>query len=164
MKPSVLFISFLLFYSTLCQSQADRAPAASAISFELGKTGLIYNLAFDHRFAKYNLGFRVVAGNNFSNNLQVLTAGGGAYYLVGRLRRFLELGFDLQYMVVHERSDDQRGFPLVYPDYPTRAIYPSANIGYRNYGKRTLFRIGFAPGVIDGNLVPGGYISYGLTF
>ena len=105
-------------------------------------------------------------GSNFAQYLNLKTAGGGGYYLLGRQNRFLELGIDLQYLVVEEISDDQRGLAdiFVYPNYSIKTLYPSLNIGYRRYGKNGLFRVGFSPGIIKSKLIPGGYISYGFTF
>ena len=134
----------------------------NALSFELGKTGLIYNLNFDHKFAKNNFGFRFGAGTNFGQYLNVVTVGGGSYFLVGKQSHFLETGVDIQYLVVDEVSDDQKGFSFVYPDYSTKTPYLSLNLGYRSYGKRTMFRVGLSPGLIDNDFVPGGYISYGF--
>ena len=142
-------------------AQTTDRPKKNALSFELGKTGLIFNLFFDHR-ATTNFGFRIGAGSNFATYLEASSFGGGAYYLVGKTNQFLELGIDLQYLVVNEVSDDQKRFTFVYPDYSTKTFYPSLNIGARIYEKTTLFRAGFAPGLIDGGIVPGGYISFGL--
>jgi hypothetical protein len=90
--------------------------------------------------------------------------GGGGYHLIGKTSNFLEVGADLNYLSVDEVSDDQRGFVLIYPDYSIQTYYVSINIGYRRYGKSNLFRIGFAPGFIKQDFIPGGYISYGITF
>lgn len=147
------------------QCTDDQKPKLNAISFELGKTGLIYNLAFDHKAETKNVGFRLEAGSNFAKYLNAFSAGGGGYYLVGHTKSFLELGLDLHYLVVDEVSDDQRGFALVYPDYSIKVFCPSLNVGYQAYGKETLFRIGFSPfNLIESNIIPGGYISYGLRF
>ncbi|MFT3706004.1 MAG: hypothetical protein QM802_26795 [Agriterribacter sp.] len=86
----------------------------------------------------------------------------GGYYLIGGKKYFLELGVDLQYLVSDEVSDDQKGIQLVYPDYSTNALYSSLNVGHRVYGKHTLLRIGFSPGLIKSEFVPGGYISFGF--
>jgi hypothetical protein len=137
---------------------------ANAVSFELGKTGLIYNLTFDRKADARNFGFRFALGSNFAKYLNAFTAGAGGYYLIGKSNKYFELGVDLQYLVVDEVSDDQKGFALIYPDYSIKTFYPSLNIGYRTYSKRTLFRIGLSPCVIDSDFVPGGYLSFGLRF
>jgi hypothetical protein len=62
-----------------------------------------------------------------------------------------------------EESDDQRGIP-VYPDYSVETVYPSLNIGYRMCGDNTIFRIGFSPGIIKSEFIPGGYLSFGFRF
>ena len=159
-RLTILFSFFVC--SSLCVAQTTQKTSLNAISFELGKTGLLYNLTFDHQFAEKHLGFRVGAGSNFSSYLNVKTVGAGGYYLLGKQNRFLELGVDVQYLVVNERSDDQKGITLIYPDYSVKTLYTSLNVGYRSYGKRTLFRIGFSPGLIKGKFVPGGYVSFGV--
>lgn len=150
-----------LFAAAQTAAQSNRGK--SALSLELGKTGLLISLGLDHKFADSHLGLRLGAGSNFARNLNAFSAGGGAYYLVGGKTYFFEAGIDLQYLVVDEVSDDQKGVTLFYPDYSFKAIYPSVNVGYRRYGKRSLFRLGISPGLISGDLVPGGYVSYGLT-
>lgn len=164
MKFSLTAIFAILVSVTLCNAQATEKPKINAVSLELGKTGLIYNLTFDHKAVTKNFGFRVIAGSNLAKYLNAVSLGGGGYYLVGQRIRFLELGVDLQYLIVDEVSDDQKGFAFVYPDYSIKTFYPNLNLGYRAYGKRTLFRIGFSPGLIDRGFVPGGYLSYGLRF
>lgn len=162
MKSLLTAFCAILVSMTLCSAQTT--SKTNAVSFELGKTGLIYNLTFDHKVAAKNLGFRLSVGSNLAKYLNAIAIGGGGYYLVGKTNRFLELGADLQYLIVDEVSDDQKGFAFVYPDYSIKTFYPSLNLGYRAYGKQTLFRVGFSPGVIDNDLVPGGYISFGLRF
>ena len=161
----ILFIFFaLIFGSTICLAQTKGQPKKNALSFELGKTGLIYNLTFDHKLKSKNIGFRFGAGSNLAKYLNAVSVGGGGYYLIGKTHHFLELGLDMQYLVIDEVSDDQKGFAFVYPDYSIKTFYPSLNTGYRSYGKHTLFRIGFSPGLIKKEFVPGGYISFGITF
>ncbi len=75
--------------------------------------------------------------------LFAFTFGGGGYYLTGKRSSFLELGADLNDLIVIEGSDDQRGFVFVYPDYSINTYYASLNLGYRKYGKSSLFRIDF---------------------
>jgi len=154
----------IFFIVTLCNAQSTDKPNHNALSLEMGKTGLIYNLNFDHKVEAKHIGFRFGAGSNLAKYLNVLSFAVGGYYLFGKANQFFELGVDLQYLVVDEVSDDQRGFTFVYPDYSIKTLYPSLNLGYRVYRKSTLFRIGFSPGLIKGDFVPGGYISYGLTF
>lgn len=149
---------------TLCNAQTTEKPELNVISFELGKTGLIYNLTFDHKAETKNFGFKYNVGSNLSKYLNAISIGGGGYYLVGTTNSFLELGVDLQYLIIDEVSDDQKGFAFVYPDYSIKTFYPSLNVGYRAYVKRTLFRVGFSPGLIESKFVPGGYLSYGLRF
>lgn len=153
-----------LISATICKAQTNDKLKTNAISFELGKTGLIYNLTFDHKAKTKNFGFRINVGSNLAKYLNAVSLGGGGYYLVGKSINFLEIGIDLQYLIIDEVSDDQKGFAFVYPDYAIKTIYPSLNLGYRIYGKRTLFRIGFSPGLIDSKFVPGGYMSFGLRF
>lgn len=164
MKHTLTICFFIFICVTLCYSQTTDKPKLNALSFELGKNGLIYNLDFDHKFSEKNFGFRFGLGSNLSKYLNAITAGGGGYYLIGKQKHFLELGVDIQYLIVDEVSDDQKGFPFVYPDYSIKTIYPSLNIGYRSYGKRALFRVGISPGFIKSKIIPGGYISFGITF
>ena len=149
---------------TFCHAQTSAQSNLNALSLEIGKTGLIFNLTYDHKLRNTKVGFRAGFGASVPGNLQAITTGGGAYALFGSSARFLELGVDLHYLYVDEESDDQIGVPLVYPDYPVSTLYPSLNIGYRTYGKKSLFRIGLSPGIIDNEFVPGGYISYGIRF
>ena len=160
--PATIFAIFVCL--TLCKAQPTDRPKLNAISFELGKTGLIYNLNFDRKLENKNLGFRFGVGSNLSKYLNATTIGGGGYYLAGRQKHFFEFGVDIQYLIIDEVSDDQRGFSFIYPDYSIRTLYPNLNVGYRSYGKRTLFRVGISPGLIKSELVPGGYISYGFIF
>jgi hypothetical protein len=164
MKPYLAAISVILACVTLCSAQTNDKPRLNALSVELGKTGLIYNLNYDHKLTSKNFGFRLGAGSNLAKYLNAVSVGGGGFYLIGKTNHFLELGMDLQYLIVGEVSDDQKGFAFVYPDYSIKTLYLSVNLGYRSYGKRTLFRIGFSPGLIKTEFVAGGYISYGLTF
>ena len=71
---------------------------------------------------------------------------------------------DIHYLKIDEISIDQRGFVFVYPDYSISTYYPSLNLGFRNYGNKTMFRIGFSPGFIKDDFVPGGYGSFGIRF
>lgn len=166
MKTYLASIGAILLCVTLCSAQTSDKPKLNAVSFELGKTGLIYNLNFDHKLATKNFGFRLGAGSNLGHYLNAISIGGGGYHLIGRTENFFELGLDIQYLIVDEVSDDQRGFAsiFIYPNYSIKTLYPSLNLGYRRYGKNALFRVGFSPGIIKGELMPGGYISYGFTF
>ncbi|HZF65752.1 MAG TPA: hypothetical protein VEZ55_14755 [Chitinophagaceae bacterium] len=166
MKSLLTAICAILISVTLCNAQSSDKPGLNAVSFELGKTGLIYNLNFDHKLASKNFGFRVGAGSNLGMYLTVISVGGGGYHLIGNKNRFFELGLDIQYLIVDEVSDDQKGFAsiFVYPNYSTKTLYPSANLGYRKYGNKTVFRGGLAPGFINNKVVPGGYLSFGVTF
>ena len=164
MKHTTIAIFYFLFTFAICKAQTVSNSRNNSLSLELGKTGLIYNLNFDHRFQDKDFGFRFGIGSNFAKYLQAFTTGAGGYYLVGHEINFLELGIDLSYLSVDEVSDDQKGFSLIYPNYSIKTFYASANVGYRRYGKSTLFRIGVSPGFIKNEFVPGGYISFGLTF
>jgi hypothetical protein len=164
MRYKIIAIFYFLFAFTICKAQTTFSSRNNSLSFELGKSGLIYNLSFDHKLQDKNLGFRLGTGSNFAKYLQAFTIGAGGYYLKGGETNFLELGIDLNYLSVDEVSDDQKGFSLIYPDYPIKTFYASANVGYRRYGKSTLFRIGISPGFIKNEFLPGGYISFGLTF
>jgi hypothetical protein len=164
MKKYVIAPLFIVALMQFCNAQSPGKSRSNALSLELGKSGLIFNLSYDHKFNSKNLGLRAGAGSNFANNLNAKSFGGGVYYLWGKANRYFETGIDMQYLIVNERSDDQKGVSLVYPDYAVKTTFPSLNMGYRCYGKNTLFRAGFSPGMIVGKFVPGGYISYGFTF
>ncbi|MES1224619.1 MAG: hypothetical protein ABUT20_54510 [Bacteroidota bacterium] len=156
----------IIFFLLLCSihSNAQTTDKNNALSLELGKTGLIYNLAYDHKFQNKDFGFRLSAGSNFSKYLNAALFSGGAYYLLGKRNSFFESGVDFGYLSVNEVSDDQKGFSFIYPDYSTKTYHASLNIGYRKYSKGTLFRIGFSPGISKQEFIPGGYLSFGLTF
>jgi len=149
-----------LFLFLLATAAVNAQSRSSALSIELGKNGLLYNLTYDHKLSNY--GLRVVTGHNLARYLRAFVAGGGGYYLAGRGVRFLELGADLYYLRITELSDDQVSFTFIHPSAPASTLYPSANIGYRSYGDRTLFRIGFSPGIIKQEFIPGGYLSIGV--
>ena len=164
MKSLLSAFFTLLISTTFCNAQTTVKPQLNAISLELGKTGLIYNIVFDHRLKDKNFGIRIDIGSNFSQYLSFLTTGAGGYYLAGKHKSFLELGIDVNYLSVDEVSDDQKGITFVYPDYTVKTLYTSLNVGYRKYSNKTLFRIGISPGVIKEGFVPGGYVSFGLAF
>ncbi len=156
-----LFISF-----TISIAQTTEKPNLNAISFELGKTGFIYNLNFDHKFSNKKFGFRLGLGSSLGRNRNHFTYGGGSYYLFGNQNKFFELGLDLQYLRVEDITDDVISFAsiFVYPTFEIKTIYPSLNLGFRKYGVKSMFRIGFSPGIIDNKFIPGGYISQGFAF
>src|SRR5688572_7550069 len=110
---SLLLVVFLsLHIYSPGQKKLDKLQA---ISFELGKTGVIFNLTYDQRFSKF--GFRGGAGSNFNKYLRAITFGGGGFYLLGKKNSFFELGTELNYLAVEEFSDDQRSFTLIFPDH-----------------------------------------------
>lgn len=166
MKHTLNTIFLLFICGTFCNAQTTGKSNLNALSFELGKTGFIYNLNFDHRVASKKFGFRAGAGSNLGRHLNVISIGGGGYHLFGSENKFFELGLDIHYLIVNEESDDQRGFAsvFIYPNYAIKTTYPTLNLGYRRYGKNALFRVGLSPGIIKNKLIPGGYISYGITF
>jgi hypothetical protein len=149
---------------TICNAQTTGKTSNNALSFELGKTGLVFNLSFDHKFPDKNLGYRFIIGSNFSKYLNAFSTGGGGYYLFGQTKSHFEIGIDLSYLNIYEVSDDQKGFVLLYPDYSIKTYYVSMNFGYRKYGDKGLLRIGISPGFIKNDFLPGGYISYGFMF
>ena len=163
MRYYFTLLLFLFFCMASGHTQTTDNSRKNALSFELGKTGLIYNLGFDHRFPGKNFGFRFTIGSNFGKHLHAFSAGGGGYYLAGKKKHF-ECGIDLHYLSVDEVSDDQKGFVLIYPDYSIKTIHASIDLGYRKYGNKSLFRIGVAPGFIKNDFLPGAYISYGFIF
>ena len=163
MKRTILFCLFVSI-SVYCSGQGTSNTKLNSISFELGKNGLIYNLYFDRRLTGKPYGFRFGMGSNLAQYLSAKSVGVGAYHLVGKRRRFFESGVELQYLMIDEVSDDQKGLAFLYPDHSTNGFAPFLNLGYRHAGNFGLFRIGLSPGLIDGKFVPGGYISYGISF
>jgi len=164
MKINLAIVLTVFLLTNICKAQNTAKPKFNVLSIELGKTGLIYNLNYDHQFREKKLGVRLTAGSNLAEYLQLINVGGGVYYLHGKNKHFFETGADLQYMKVDEVSDDQRGFTSIYPDYSIETFYASFNLGYRLYGKSTLFRVGLSPGFITNEFLPGAYISYGFRF
>jgi hypothetical protein len=151
-----LFLIFFLFYGNI-----NAQKSAKAISIELGKTGVIFNLNYDQKFSKF--GFRIGAGSNFNKYLKAITFGGGGFYLLGTKNSFFEFGTELHYLAVEEFSDDQKSFTLIFPDYETKTFLANINIGYRLYSSKTLFRVGVSPCITKNEFIPGGYLSIGLT-
>jgi len=49
MRPHLTITTAIFLCVTLCNAQTPGDPKQNAVSIELGKTGLIYNLTFDHR-------------------------------------------------------------------------------------------------------------------
>lgn len=159
-----LTLFILLFLSiSVCHAQTKVKAKVNALSFELGKTGLIYNISYDHLFPAKIIGLRVMIGSNFGRYLNAISAGAGGYLLKGKKQQF-ELGVDISYLSVDEVSDDQKGIVLIYPNYTIKTFYASMNIGYRRYGQKSLFRAGVSPGFIKNKFLPGAYVSIGLRF
>lgn len=152
----------LVFFCLTVLAQAQGQSKNNAMFLELGKTGVMYNLGFDHRIANKSVGLRMTLGSNFGSNVNAFSTLGGAYYLFGQKNNHLEFGVDIGYLKTDEISDDQ--FALFYPDFSISTFYTSMNIGYRRYGQKTVFRIGISPGFIKTGSIRGGYISYGFTF
>ena len=158
-----IIILLSLIFPSVVSAQEVLQQKNNSLSFQLGKTGLIYNLRFDHKIENKNIIYNISAGSNFAKYLNLLTVGGGAGYLFGRRNSFLETELNVNYLVVDEVSDDQ-GFPLIFPDYSIKTVYINVDIGYRRYSKRGIFRFGVSPGFIKNDFLPGGYISYGFRF
>jgi len=163
MKTGPTLIACLLFINMQLNGQAAGKLNNNAVSFELGKTGLIYSLGFDHKLAT-NFGLRVTMGTNFSNYLKAFSTFAGGYYLFGKNKNYLELGVDIGYLSVKEVGGLQRNFAFIFPDYTIKTYYTNLNIGYRKYGNKTLLRMGVSPGYCKSGPLPGAYISYGITF
>jgi hypothetical protein len=143
------YLFSLLFISFVNISYAQGNNKLQAVSFEIGKTGLIYNLNYDHKLRDKNFGLRIGMGSNAGQYLRLFSFGGGGYYLFGNSNKFFELGGELNCLSVDEISDDQKSFTslVIYPNYSTKTFYASLNAGYRKYTKKALFRIGIAPGI-----------------
>ena len=160
-----LFAFLLLIISHLLgNAQSIEKRKNNAISLEIGKTGLILNLNYDHLFNNKMYGIRAGAGTNFGGTLIAITSGLGGYLLKGTIKNSLEMGADFNYLEVNEPSDDQRSGIIIYPNHTIKTYYANLNFGYRSYGKSTVFRIGLSPGVTKEGFIPGAYISYGIIF
>ena len=144
-----------------CVAQENAKQKDNSLSLEIGKTGLIFNINFDHKFKNSNAGIRIYAGSNFGKYLTAYSTGAGAYCLV---HKNFEIGIDAGFYKVDEVSDDQKGFVLINPDYSISTFYTALNIGYRKKHNNKLFRVGVSPGLINKGFIPGGYISYGFLF
>lgn len=144
-----------------CQDMIEKNQA---VIFELGKNGLLYNLNYDHKLKHHNFGFRGGAGSNLGAYTFALTVGGGIYTLIGKKNKFFETGIDLHYLYVNSPQDDVVGLPLFFPTENTRSWYPSMNIGYRKYKRKSIFRAGISPGYIKPFFIPGAYVGWGKIF
>jgi len=154
---------FLIASFTALNGQRNEPFSTNSISVEVGKTGLIYSIVFD-RMIKNNLGLRVTAGTSFSSYLRAFSTFVGPYYLVGSNTKYLELGVDIGYLSINENITRRGNRAFIFPDFSIKTYYLNANVGYRKYGKKTMFRFGASPGYSKSGPFPGAYISYGLRF
>ena len=95
MKTFFVFSILTMFFY---KSFSQQTSSIKALSLELGKTGIIFNLNYDQKFSR--LGFRVGAGSNFNKYLKAITFGGGGYYLIGKEKNFFEIGTEVNYLSV----------------------------------------------------------------
>lgn len=162
MKKFCFFAFACLLFSVTLSAQEKKS---NALSLEIGKTGAIFNLTYDRKEETAKVGWRAFAGSNLGQYLNLLNVGVGAYYLAGKRSSLLELGTDFSYLNVDVSSDDQFSLGnLVAPAYETSTLFTSFNIGFRHYGRKSLFRVGIAPGFTNKEWLPGGYLSYGVRF
>ncbi len=157
----LIFSFSLLFLFTVSNAQNKSVQSLSA---ELGKNGLIFNIIYDYQFSKSQFGFRTGAGSNFAKYLRAYTVTAGCYKLFGGKNNFFELGIDIQYLNIDEVSDDQKGFAFLYPDFTTKTLFTSLNLGFRKYAKKSIFRAGLAPGFTKHGFLPGAYLSFGVKW
>ena len=164
MKNTIYIIVFYFLTITVCNGQTNSNFKSNALSLELGKAGLIFNVTFDHRLKTKNYGYKLNIGSNLTQYQQVFQTGGGFYYLKGHNKNFLELGIDLSYFEYIEVSDDQRVSTLLFFNkyLYTKTLYSNINIGYRYYGNKNLFRVGVSPGLMNTGFLFGGFISFGV--
>lgn len=162
MFKKILLHSLFAFLIIPVLAQEGATYRKNSFGLELGKNGIVFNLIFDHHFPRKNFGYRMIAGSNFDSYLNQKSVGSGFYYLLGKKKHALELGFDLNYVNITERSDDVRSFGFIYPDYEYNSLYPSFNFGYRFSGKNGLFRMGAAPGYIAKEWILGAYLGFGI--
>ena len=149
---------------TLTFAQTTLKPKLNAISFELGKTGMVFNLAYDRLLKNEKVGLRAIIGSNLGTYLTAITSGGGAYYLVGNKKHAFEVGANLSYLEVNKGSDDQRSGEFIYPDHSIKTYYASANFGYHLKTSKGLFRLGVSPGFTKEGFIPGAYLNFGVVF
>ena len=153
---TIIFFSFI-------QAQAIGQNNTKTIIVEIGKNGLVFNLLYDHLFDQKKWGFHGGGGTTLINtNFELRTATVGLFKLIGKKQNFLELGLDAQYHYAYEYADDVKGATLVAPVFTYEGVYCFAVIGYRHFTERGLFRMGFSPGVVEKELIPGAYIGYGF--
>ena len=62
----------MFFLFAICNAQTESHQKNNALSLELGKSGLIYNLNFDHKFQNKDFGLRFGLGSNFQNTCKRL--------------------------------------------------------------------------------------------
>lgn len=164
MKNILLTIISLFGALAVCNGQTTSKVRNNAISYELGKAGLISNIVFDHRFKAKNYGFKLSIGSNLSQYQSVFQTGGGFYCLKGRGKNYMELGTDLNYYEYSVVSDDQIGVRVLFTEAYTKSMYANLNIGYQYCGDEVFFRTGISLGIMDIGFVPGAYIGLGLKF
>lgn len=163
MKTLVFFV--LGYFLSLNLLSQNKELPRNVVALEIGKTGLIYNLVFDNRLKGSLYGFRLGLGSNFGKYIWAFTAQLGMYRLFGNKNRFFEAGIDIHYMDIREDSEDQFNVSsFVFPNKTTTTYFISINSGYRVYFRKSVFRIGVAPGFTKDEFIPGGYISFGFGF
>lgn len=152
-----------IFFFAFIQTQVIGQNNTKTIIAEVGKNGLVFNLLYDHLFDQKKWGFHAGGGTTLINtNFELRTATVGLFKLIGKKQNFLELGLDAQYHYAYEYADDVKGVTLVAPVFTYEGVYCFAVIGYRHFTERRLFRIGFSPGVVEKEFIPGAYIGYGF--
>ena len=161
--PMKYFLPFILFFCNPAFSQEPIHNNPKTIIAEFGKNGLVFNLLYDHYFAQKHFGFHAGGGTTlFNRRYELRTATIGFYFLIGKKREFYDLGLDLQYHYSDIYADDVRGFIFIDPPITYEGFYPFVIIGYRRYSDKGLFRIGFAPGIIEKEFITGAYVGYGV--
>jgi hypothetical protein len=161
MRKVFISLILLLIFSRL---HSQQKPALRSFNIELGKNGMVTNLYYDQVIKNKNYGFRLGAGSNFARYLREVTGTVGGYYLVGKRSNFFETGIDLAYLSIEKNSDDQVANNFLKPNKPISGFYSTINLGYRMVGKKFLFRIGIAPGMVKDEFIPGAFTSIGIFF
>ncbi len=88
MKRYVALTTIVVLITIHCNSQKIDVAHHNALSIEIGKTGMIFDLTYDHKFKTNSFGFRVIGGSNLGRYLTLKTFGGGGYSLIGK-KKFL---------------------------------------------------------------------------
>jgi len=96
MKLIILLLCFVFSITMLHAQKANTTAGVSkipsAIYFESGGAGVLFSLNYDRRLIK-GLGMRVGIGHSLFSGNPITTVPIGVYYVLGKRKSLLELGF-----------------------------------------------------------------------